>query len=87
MLFIYIQSTYNVDYLVNIHHWPHWSFYKYLNIDFQGSKSLLSPSNHLILFETTEVLIVFNMLFIPNVLQKPTLTIIIFFILYPNEKN
>ncbi len=32
-------------------------------------------------------MIVFNTLFIPNVLQKPTLTIIIFFILYPNGKK
>ncbi len=37
-------------------------------------------------FDLKEVMIVFNMTFIPNVLQKPTLTIIIFFILCPNEK-
>jgi len=32
-------------------------------------------------------MIVFNKLFIPNILQKPLLIIIIFFILCPNEKK
>ncbi len=70
---------YDVDYLVNIHHWPHGSFYQDLN-------PLFLPSNHLIWFETYEVMIIFNMLFTPNVLQKPILTIIVFFILCPNGK-
>jgi hypothetical protein len=33
------------------------------------------------------LMIVINTLFIPDVLQNPTLTIIIFFILCPNEKK
>jgi len=37
-------------------------------------------------FDLKEVIIVFNTTFIPNVLQKPTLAIIIFFVLCPNEK-
>jgi hypothetical protein len=54
-----------------------WKFSQDLNLGLQGNNPL--PSN--------EVMIVNNTLLIPNVLRKPILTIIIFFILCPNEKN
>jgi hypothetical protein len=52
----------------------------------QGRSSMgaLCTGYPLVWYETTRVMIIFNMLFIPNVLQKPNLNVIIFFILCPN---
>ncbi len=70
-LFIYITS-------VNIHHWPHGSSHQDLNLGFQSNKLLPLSSNYFIWLTLDQVMIVFNTLFILNVLQKPTLTILSF---------
>jgi hypothetical protein len=72
---IYLLNK-NVIYIhtINIHHWPHGKFYQDLNLGLEGNNPLPLPSNDLIWFETNEVMIIFNTLFISNVLQKPTLT-------------
>jgi len=71
--------------IVNIHIWPHGSCINIWTLDY---KVITHCHCHLtklpIWYETIGVMIVFNMLFIPNVLQKPNLNIIIFFILCPN---
>ncbi len=72
-------STYTIDRME--------VFSKDLNLGLQCSCPLPLPSIHLIWFETNLVMIVFNTFFIPNVLQKLILTIIIFLILSPSEKN
>ncbi len=76
---------------VNVHHWPHGSFHQDLNfgLDYTSQRNKiwnlgLQGNNPL---PSNELMIVINTLFIPDVLQNPTLTIIIFFILCPNEKK
>jgi len=56
--------------MVNIQRWPHESFHQDLNLELQSNNPLLLPSNHLIWFETNHSIILFNTLFISNVLQK-----------------
>jgi hypothetical protein len=80
---MYTQSTYNVDYMINIHHSPHESVNKVWTLGWKGDNLLPLPSNHLIWHDTSGVMIkfIFIMLFIANVI------IIIILILCPNEKK
>ncbi len=70
--------------MVNLHLWSHGNFTMAWTLGFKLiTHCLCNPTTSL---DVDVLMIVFTMLFVPNVLQKSTLIIIIFFILFPNEK-